>query len=128
LSRNAFQPTAKQRHRVSVVAGAGWTHEEIAICLGISRNTLEKYFVHELSIGAYERHAEVIEAMHATAKNGNAAAQKNYAAMSVRVSAPPVPVEPPKLPEGKKAKAQSDALIAHAGTDWENLLSTTTPQ
>lgn len=123
MAKPAFEPTAAQRRRVSIIAGAGWTQEEIAICLGISRSTLIRYFPHELTVGAYERHAEIIEAMHKSASNGNAAAQKNYAALHPRVAAPPVPADPvPAAPEGKKAKAAADAVTAQKGTDWESLL------
>lgn len=105
------------------------SHEEIAIGLGISRNTLEKHFEAELSHGAYAKRLEVLVAMHAAAKKGNVAAQKAYTAMPPpRAAATPLPpdeVGPPKTKtaaKGKKEQAQAEALTAQAGTDWQDLL------
>lgn len=104
------------------------SHEEIAIGLGISRNTLEKHFEAELSQGAYAKRLEVLVAMHSAAKKGNVAAQKAYTAMPMpAVSAPPLSAgekdAPAKTPaKGKKEQAQADALNAQAGTDWQDLL------
>lgn len=103
-------------------------HEEIAIALGISRNTLEKHFQWELSIGAHQCRAEVLEAMYRTAKKGVVAAQKAYVQMGVPVAAPPVEndtPEPAKL--GKKEQQQADAKVAQVGTDWETLLDINAP-
>lgn len=98
------------------------SHEEIAIGLGISRPTLEKHFVDELSHGAYAKRLEVLDAMHKAAKKGNIAAQKAYMQLTPRVAAPAHEPEAdtPKL--GKKEQAQADAKTAQRGTDWETLL------
>lgn len=100
------------------------THEEIALGIGISKPTLEKHFEHELSVGAYQRRLEVLEAMFRKAISGNVAAQKAYAAIEPKPAAPPLPADLPAdaKPEGKKAQAQADAVTAAAGTDWEGLL------
>lgn len=126
MARPNFAPTAAQRRRVAIAAGGGMSHEEIALGMGISRNTLEKYFGHELSTGAYQKRLEVLESLHRAAKKGNVAAIKAYAAIAPRASAPPV--EPERLaakPEGKKAQAQADAQVAQVGTEWEQLLKPT---
>lgn len=126
--RPAFAPTLKQRETVAVAAGGGMSHEEIAIGLGIDRKTLEKHFEHELSVGAYEKRLEVLNAMHATAVKGNVTAQKAYVALTPAAAAPPLPpLDPPQpqQPEGKKAQAQAAAKTAQAGTDWDNLLPKT---
>jgi predicted transcriptional regulator len=118
-----FQPTKTQRRDTSIAAGAGVTHEEIALGLGISQPTLRKHFAYELTTGAYRKRQEVLNAMFKAAKAGNVAAQKAYCALSVKVAAPPVPLDQPAKPEGKKAQANADAVVAQAGTDWESLLT-----
>jgi len=124
MARPRFRPKAAQRRKVSVAAGGGWSHEEIAIALGISRPTLEKYFEYELSIGAYERRMEAIQGLHRAAKKGNVAAAKAYAALSVKASAPPPAVDgvATSKPQGKKEQADEKAKTAQVGTEWAELL------
>lgn len=123
--RPEYKPTGAVRLKVSIAAGGGMPHEEIAIGLGISRNTLEKHFQHELSVGANERRLEVLEAMHKAATKrgkGNVAAQKAYLAMTPAAVAPPLPKEPKPEPLGKKEQANVDAKTAQEGTAWSELL------
>jgi hypothetical protein len=119
MARPTFKPTQAQRKRVAIAAGAGMSHEEIAIGLQIARGTLEKHFESELSVGAYSKRMDTLEAMFKTAKAGNVAAQKAYLALTPRVSAPPERKVPKR---GKKEQAQVDAATAHVGNDWEELL------
>ena len=123
VGRPPYEPTKEQRKRVSVCAGGGMAHEEIALAMGISRNTLEKYFEAELSIGAYERRMEVVSAMHKAALKGNVAAQKAFLALDPALAAPPEP-QPEKIePLGKKEQAQADAQTAHLNDpEWAGLL------
>lgn len=103
------------------------SHEEIAIGLGIARNTLEKHFESELSVGSISKRLEVLTAMHRAAKKGNVAAQRAYMAYVPRPSTPPIPPADKPLPLGKKVQAQADAVVAHQGTEWEDLLRPTGP-
>jgi hypothetical protein len=120
-----LKPTEAQRRDVSISAGAGISHEEMALGLGISRPTLEKHFAYELTTGAYRKRQEVLNAMFKAAKAGNVAAQKAYAAMTPRAAAPPVPLpDQPTVPEGKKAQANAAAVTAQAGTEWADILPT----
>lgn len=107
------------------------THEEIALGLGISRKTLEKHFEHELSVGAYAKRLEVLDAMQRTARRGNVAAQKAYLQLTPSVAAPPAQPgkdtdaaaatqKPEKI--GKKERANADAQVAQVGTEWDELL------
>lgn len=130
--RPPHAPTAAQRRRVSVAAGAGMTREEIAIAIGIDRDTLAKYYEAELSKGALERRMEVFQGLHAAAKRGNSGAAKAYLAIAPQMAAPPLPdapaagesaAPPPKTaPLGKKEQAQADAITAQVGTEWGSLL------
>jgi hypothetical protein len=100
-------------------------HEEIALALGIARNTLEKHFELELSTGAHQRRMEVLVAQFRAAKKGNVAAQKAFLQNSPALAAPPPPeaeaaARKPAL--GKKEQAQADAQTAGAGTEWADLL------
>lgn len=117
--RPAFKATAVQRRLVTNAAASGMTHQEISIALGISRNTLEKYFEKEISAAALRRRMEVMDAMARTALKGNVAAQKAFLAQVPALAAPPVPTE---RPVGKKEQANAAAVGAEAGTGWEDLL------
>lgn len=76
MARPRFKPTAKQRERVKLCKADGWSNERIARQLGISRPTLEQYFAEEIEFGADTKRLELIEAMDAAAKKGNASAGK----------------------------------------------------
>lgn len=114
------------------------THEDIAMALGISRETLRKHYRQELSVEAQKRRLEVLEALHRTARaKGTSAAAKAYLAHVPEFEAPDLPegerpVAPPapaaaapaqrpaKL--GKKEQAAADASTAADGTEWNDLL------
>lgn len=81
MARPTYKPTAAQRRQVAIAAGGGMSHEQIALGMGIARNTLEKHFEAELSTGAYAKRLEVLQAVHAAAKRGNMAAAKAYLAL-----------------------------------------------
>lgn len=109
-------------------------HEQIALALGISRNTLEKHFEHELSIGAYAKRMEVFEALRRAAKKGNVAAARLYLQVEPAIACPPGFSDGDQKPQekaapaeklGKKEQAQVDATEAHLGTSWEGLLKPT---
>lgn len=96
------------------------------MALGIARNTLEKHFVYELSVGAYKKRLQVMDAMHAAAVKGNVAAGRAYLALTPKAAAPPpdptAPRGTPAKPLGKKDQANVDAGTAATGTDWEDIL------
>lgn len=134
--RPEHAPTPALRRRVSIAAGGGILHEHIALALGISRETLRKYYLEELTVGATLRRMEVLQAQYQAAiKKGSTTAAKAYLAAQPEIEAPPLPegereeaapaAEPaaqPGAPVGKKEQAKIDAVTAARGTDWEGLL------
>jgi hypothetical protein len=131
MARPSFKPTAAQRRKVAVAAGAGMAHEQIALGLGITKPTLYKYFEQELTAGAAEKKMEALVALHAAAKRGNSAAVKAYLALGLGArpaGAPPdAPKEGAQAPQarlGKKEVAQQQAAGAADGTEWAGLLPT----
>lgn len=106
-------------------------HEDMALALGIARNTLEKHFALELTTVAYQRRMDVLNAQYRSAKKGNVAAQKAFLQNTPPLAVPPLPkgdqVPPagPKKKEpalGKKEQADVDARGAAEGTTWGSLL------
>lgn len=100
-------------------------HDDIAMLLGITRPTLVKHFDHELSIGARDKRAEVLEAMFRAAKKGQVAAARVYMEHQVEGAGalPPVPVRPLKGDrKGKKQEQAEAAVTAANGTEWDKVL------
>lgn len=126
MARPPYKPTPALRRKVSIAAGGGMAHEEIALALGISQPTLRKHFEIELSTGAFERRLEIVAAMHKAAKAGSVSAARAYMQLTPHLAAPPVaPAEraekaAPAL--GKKEQANVEARTAHVGTEWADLL------
>lgn len=58
--RPPFEPTDEQRRIVNVMAAGGFQQLAIAQALGISDNTLRKYFAEELEAGGSKAHAMVV--------------------------------------------------------------------
>ena len=127
--------TVALRRKVSVAAGGGMRHTEIALALGISTDTLLRYYADELTTGALARRMEALSGLHALAKKGNPGAVRAYLAIQPQLmTAPtegdqpavPAPAEPPKATPGvrlgKKDQAQADAMTAPIGTEWGSLL------
>lgn len=109
-------------------------HEDIALALGIARDTLDKHYAHELTTVATMRRMEVLQGLHAAAKRGSSSAAKAYLAIEPQLAAPPAAPSagqdsPPQRvrPEGKKAQAAEDAKTAQVGTDWGDLLRAPPP-
>lgn len=116
---DGVKQTTALRHLVAVAAGAGMAFAEIALSLGIPRQTLNERYGTELSAGACRKRLEVLLAMHAAAKRGNVSAMKTYMALTPKVAPPPVPAP---ASQGKKQRAQAAAETAEVGTGWEGLL------
>lgn len=121
-----FQPTEAQRHRVACAIGGGMTQSDVALALGVPVPHLRKYFSHELTVGAMAKRAEVLEALLASAKDGNVSAQRTYLSTTLAMpgGVPPAAKKPqaPVVKKGKKEQAEEAANIAGLGTDWEDLI------
>lgn len=77
--RPAFKPTDDQRYSVPLMKIAGMTEEMISRCLGISEQTLRKYFRDELDLGEAKIHVEIADTIVRNAKAGNAALLQFFA-------------------------------------------------
>ncbi len=66
------------RRRVLVAAGAGLTHEEIALALGIHRNTLRKHYFAELHQAAAIMRMEMLCGILQAALAGKVGAARMY--------------------------------------------------
>ena len=66
--------TADTRNRVYILSTVGTRHEDIATVLGISADTLTKYYHDELAKGRIEANASVAETLFKQAKEGNTTA------------------------------------------------------
>jgi transposase len=69
--RPPHQPTEHSRVQVKTLAAVGIRHEDIASKLGISADTLTKYYRQELDDGRIDANAQVGKSLYEQAKNGN---------------------------------------------------------
>ena len=115
-------------------------HDDIAIAIGICRDTLAKHFELELSAGAAARRMEVLGALYLAAKKGSSSAAKAFLAADPTLGVPPLPAAAPAPAKaeaapapvaaaklGKKDQAQADAQTAAEGTEWAALLGRVPP-
>lgn len=58
--RPPFQPTDEQRRLVEVMSAGGFQQDAIAYAIGISDDTLRKYFSTEIAAGGSKAHAMVV--------------------------------------------------------------------
>lgn len=72
--RPPHAPTDQVRRQVEVMAGCGIPQMQISQVIGISDETLRKYYRRELDLGAIKANAAVAEALFQQAIGGNTAA------------------------------------------------------
>jgi hypothetical protein len=72
--RPAHLPNGDTRNKVFMLSTVGTRHEDIATVLGISADTLTKYYHDELAKGRIEANASVAETLFKQAKEGNTTA------------------------------------------------------
>lgn len=126
--RPEFEPSSQQREDVKLCKADNWSDERIAQLLGISRNTLLKYFADELDRGADLVRIQVLRHLKAASAKGSRPAAEailNLPGMVAPLERLPVPesdAPPPADRVGKKEQANRDALTAHEGTSWSQIL------
>lgn len=72
--RPPHQPTEHSRVQVKTLAAVGIRHEDIASKLGISVDTLTKYYRQELDEGRIDANAQIGKSLYEQAKAGNTTA------------------------------------------------------
>ena len=74
MVRRPHEPTDKDRKQVSLMAGIGLTHDQIAMIIGISDETLRKYYSKELELSAAMMNAQVAQNLFSIATGKGAGA------------------------------------------------------
>lgn len=74
MSRRPHEPTDDTRRTVAQHAAVGTRHDLIAQILGVSLNTMKKYYGEELELGLARANAVVASTLFAQAKGGNTTA------------------------------------------------------
>ena len=72
MSRKPHEPTDKDRKQVSLMAGIGLTHDQISRIVGISDETLRKYYPDELATSASKMNAQVAQNLFSMATSKSA--------------------------------------------------------
>lgn len=120
------------RRKVAAAKAGGMSEDAIALALGITRPTLAKHFMVELTTGAAVKKMEAMEALFVQVRKGNVAAIKAALLLNVAIDPPPQPGAPagegaPAAPApaarlGKKEAQQVAAVSAQDGTAWSGIL------
>ena len=83
MGRPSYIPTHRERERVTVLVGAGWGERDIAMALGVARETLRRHFPDELAHGRVRCRALVVEALFDAARiPGRVSAQRAWLQLS----------------------------------------------
>lgn len=132
--RPPFKPTPALRRKVASAKAGGMSEDAIALALGITRPTLAKHFMVELTAGAAVKKMEALDALFAQVKKGNVTAIKAVLLLGDAIDPRPkagagagageqaasVPASAGRL--GKKEAQQVAAVSAADGTDWAGIL------
>ncbi len=135
--RPQHKPTAATRKKVEELRMCNMSHDNIALVIGIERDTLTKHYPDELEHGTARRLGELYAMTFRDARKGNAAARKmlmelgRLAAAAQGLIPPgaaagaeaPQPVVPATGKAGKKELALAAAETAGQNSDWGNDLT-----
>lgn len=75
IGRPPHEATEENKVKVKTLAAVGTRFEDIAKKLGISENTLTKYYRRELDDGRIDANAAIAKSLYDQAKSGNTSAQ-----------------------------------------------------
>lgn len=74
MGRPTYKPTEETRRLVESLSAAGTRYEDIALYLGITRPTLDKYYSTELKLGTIKANTAIANTLYQQAKEGNTTA------------------------------------------------------
>lgn len=124
--RPEHDATDENREKVRVLKAGGMIDAAIAEVIGISIPTLTKHYFLDLEIGAAKVQADVMMARYRAAMGGNVSAQTKMLEAMGGVSprrTGRAPLTPAGVKLGKKEQAEADAVDAHEGGKWANLIN-----
>ena len=117
-----FKATRKLKNEVMLLVATNMGERGIAQALGIGRETLRKYFAHELEVGRASTQAWLMKQLRTAAEQGNVAAQKYLDAKCDGYQLNTTKTL------GKKEQQSEAAKVAGMGTEWEADLMRVMPQ
>lgn len=71
MGRPAHEPTPESRDKVKALSAVGARHEDIALLLEISADTLTKHYRRELDLGRIEANAKMAQTLYRKGLDGN---------------------------------------------------------
>ena len=74
MAKKAHEPTEQTRDLVEKLSAAGVRYEDIAVYLGITRPTLDKYYSEELKTGTIKANVKVAQTLYQQAMAGSTTA------------------------------------------------------
>ncbi len=126
--RPPFEPTDRQRHEVKLGKADGWSNDEIAAYIGISRNTLSEHFSQELAAGVREKRMTMLRQLWVEVLAGSISAFDRFSKLKGMVNPADLAGDDfddddigPEADEviGKKEQANRAAVVAPPeGSPW----------
>jgi hypothetical protein len=120
--RPCYAKTPENQRLVTLLAGRGWSAEQIGPYMGTDPKTVRKHFSRELEFGAVFLEGQAMEVLVAKMREGNVRAALEVMAITRSLVAP---VQKPKdkapAATGKKDQAKTDA--GRPPESWNELLN-----
>lgn len=123
--RKPHRWSAESRSKVRMLRAVGFSRAEIADVLGVSKPTLEKYYLFELNEGVAQERATAVGWLRESAAAGNVSAQKAYISLLEvgKAMVPTAPVAEDRKPE-RLGKKEERVLAANEAppAEWGDLI------